>query len=168
MTDSATSVRFDEHTMWVDLTDGRTLRVPLAWFPRLLEASPAERNRFELSRNGLHWERLDEDISVAGLLAGRGDITKRMEPAVSTKQAVREVALGKRRYTAAKQPGLDGRHRDTPGQIHHKQGNTLVGTLRKTYGDDFAAGRRSDMKLENLLRETGAKSLADLRKNYRK
>ena len=71
MTISATSVRFDEHTMWVELTDGRTLGVPLAWFPRLLRATPAEREQVELSRVGLHWEAIDEDISIAGLLAGR-------------------------------------------------------------------------------------------------
>ena len=76
---SATKVHFDEHTMTVDLTDGRALSVPLAWFPRLLRATPAERAQVELSRVGLHWERLDEDISIAGLLAGRGDITKRAE-----------------------------------------------------------------------------------------
>jgi hypothetical protein len=75
MTTSATSVRFDEHTMWVELSDGRTLGVPLAWFPRLLYARPAEREQVELSRVGLHWEAIDEDISVASLLAGRGDIT---------------------------------------------------------------------------------------------
>ena len=63
--------------MWVDLSDGRTLGVPLAWFPRLLNATPAERARVELSRTGLHWELLDEDISVTGLLAGRGDIIRR-------------------------------------------------------------------------------------------
>ena len=79
MTISATAVRFDEHTMWVDLADGRALGVPLAWFPRLLNATPAERERVELSRTGLHWEALDEDISIAGLLAGRGDITKKTE-----------------------------------------------------------------------------------------
>ena len=45
MTISATAVRFDDNTMWVDLTDGRTLGVPLAWFPRLLNATPAERAR---------------------------------------------------------------------------------------------------------------------------
>ncbi len=72
MTISATSVRFDEHTMWVELSDGRTLGVPLAWFPRLLRATPAEREQVELSRVGLHWEAMDEDISIAGLLAGRG------------------------------------------------------------------------------------------------
>ena len=81
MSISATAIRFDEHTMWVDLTDGRTLGVPLAWFPRLLHATPEERQEVELSRNGLHWERLDEDISIAGLLAGRGDMTRRTESA---------------------------------------------------------------------------------------
>lgn len=73
MTTSATSVRFDEHTMWVELTDCRKIGVPLAWFPRLLRATAAERAKVELSRVGLHWETLDEDISIAGLLAGYGD-----------------------------------------------------------------------------------------------
>lgn len=81
MTISATKVSFDEHTMWVDLSDGRTLGVPLAWFPRLLHATPAERNAVEISRVGLHWEAIDEDISIAGLLAGRGDMTNRAEHA---------------------------------------------------------------------------------------
>jgi hypothetical protein len=79
MTISATSVHFDEYTMWVELTDGRTLGVPLAWFPRLLRATPAEREQVEMSRVGLHWEAIDEDISVAGLLAGRGDVTHSTE-----------------------------------------------------------------------------------------
>ena len=81
MTTSATTVRFDEDTMWVELSDGRTLGVPLAWFPRLLHATPAQRTKVELSREGLHWEELDEDISVAGLLAGRGDVTRRADHA---------------------------------------------------------------------------------------
>lgn len=76
MTISPTAVHFDEDTMSVDLADGRTIRVPLAWFPRLLNAAPAQRKRVELSRLGLHWEDLDEDISVAGLLKGRGDMTR--------------------------------------------------------------------------------------------
>jgi hypothetical protein len=72
----ATDVRFDQDSMWVDLSDGRTLSVPLAWFPRLLHASSAERSKVAISSRGLHWEGLDEDISVAGLLAGRGDQTR--------------------------------------------------------------------------------------------
>jgi hypothetical protein len=75
MTVSATSVRFDEHTIWVDLTDGRKLGIPLAWFPRLLRATPAEREQVKLSRVGLHWETIDEDIAIAGLLLGRPDDT---------------------------------------------------------------------------------------------
>ena len=77
MSISATAVRFDEHTIWVALTDGRTLGVPLAWFPRLLQATPAQRERVELSRVGLHWDDIDEDVSVAGLLAGYADMTRR-------------------------------------------------------------------------------------------
>ena len=76
MNTSAKAVRFDENSLWVDLADGRTIGVPLAWFPRLLHASPDQRMAFEISRSGLHWEALDEDISVAGLLAGRGDMTQ--------------------------------------------------------------------------------------------
>jgi len=76
MTTSATSIRFDEHTMWVELTDGRTLGVPLAWFPRLLGATSTERAQVELTCVGLHWEVLNEDVSIAGLLAGRGDVTR--------------------------------------------------------------------------------------------
>ena len=72
----ATSVRFDEDSFWVELSDGRTLGVPLAWFPRLLRASPAQRKRVTISTRGLHWEDIDEDILVEGLLAGRGDQTR--------------------------------------------------------------------------------------------
>ncbi len=74
MTISAESVRFDDDTMWVALSDGRTLGIPLAWFPRLLNATPDERTRVSVSPFGLHWEALDEDISVAGLIAGRRDM----------------------------------------------------------------------------------------------
>ena len=64
---------FDEDRLWVDLSDGRRLGVPLAWFSRLLRASPEEREAIEVSAYGPHWEALDEDVSVEGLLAGRGD-----------------------------------------------------------------------------------------------
>jgi hypothetical protein len=63
--------------MNVELSDGRTLGVPLAWFPRLSEANQKQLEKYELSALGVHWEDLDEDISVAGLLAGRGDQTRR-------------------------------------------------------------------------------------------
>jgi hypothetical protein len=66
--------------MWVELVDGRTIGVPLAWFPRLSAGTPSQRERFEISNGGLHWEELDEDVSIEGLLAGRGDQTKRRRP----------------------------------------------------------------------------------------
>lgn len=79
MSISAESLRFDDHTMWVELTDGRTVGVPLAWFPRLLHATPEQQRNYRISvtGNGLHWDEIDEDISVAGLLEGRGDMTRR-------------------------------------------------------------------------------------------
>ena len=72
----ATEVRFDHDSMWVSLSDGRTIGVPLAWFPRLLHSSEEQRGQVRISSRGLHWDSLDEDISVAGLLAGLGDQTE--------------------------------------------------------------------------------------------
>ena len=71
----ATQVRFDPDSLWVELSDGRVLGVPLAWFPRLLQATPEQREAVRISGRGLHWDGLDEDISIAGLLAGLGDQT---------------------------------------------------------------------------------------------
>jgi hypothetical protein len=82
-----TNVRFEGSKFWVDLSDGRTLGVPLSWFPVLEAATPDQRGNFELSTAGLHWDEIDEDISVEGLLAGRGDMTnrgKRMKAASAT------------------------------------------------------------------------------------
>lgn len=73
---SPTAVRFDDAQMWVELDDGRTLGIPLVWFPRLLRATPDQRAICFLSPSGLHWDAIDEDISIAGLLAGRGDQTR--------------------------------------------------------------------------------------------
>lgn len=77
MSISATDVRFDDDTMWVALDDGRTIGVPIAWFPRLLSANMQQRYDFEISPGGIHWDHLDEDISIAGLLAGRGDLSRK-------------------------------------------------------------------------------------------
>lgn len=72
---NAKNIRFDRDSMWVELSDGRVLGVPLAWFPRLLHASTAQRKQVRISAHGLHWDALDEDISIAGLLAGLGDLS---------------------------------------------------------------------------------------------
>jgi len=74
----AVKVWTDEENLWIHLADGRQLAVPLAYFPRLLKATPAQRQRFEISGGGagIHWDELDEDISVEGLLLGFGDTTR--------------------------------------------------------------------------------------------
>jgi hypothetical protein len=69
----AADVRITDDTLTVDLSDGRTISVPLGWYPRLEYASPGERADWRLvgKGQGIHWERLDEDISVEGLLTGK-------------------------------------------------------------------------------------------------
>jgi len=69
----AENVTVSDDTLCVDLSDGRSVSVPLAWYPRLLRATPAERKRWRLIGRGLgiHWVDLDEDINVEGLLAGK-------------------------------------------------------------------------------------------------
>ena len=70
---AAENVTVTEDTLSVDLSDGRTISVPLAWYPRLTYASKSEQNNWRLigKGHGVHWEDLDEDISVEGLLAGK-------------------------------------------------------------------------------------------------
>jgi hypothetical protein len=65
-------VDFDDSMMHVRFTDGRILSVPLAWFPILSQATPEQLARCEIGGGGigLHWEELDEDLSIAGLMAG--------------------------------------------------------------------------------------------------
>ncbi|MBU4225586.1 MAG: DUF2442 domain-containing protein, partial [Chloroflexi bacterium] len=69
----AQNVTVTEDTLVVDLTDGRTISVPLAWYPRLLYGTPQERANFEIIGDGkyIHWPGLDEDLTIAGILAGR-------------------------------------------------------------------------------------------------
>jgi len=84
----ATAVSFDEDNMWVRLSDGRQLGVPLAYFPRLAKATSAQRKRYLISGGGvgLHWDELDEDISVPALLTGQVDRT------VQTRKRPRKAA----------------------------------------------------------------------------
>ncbi len=67
-----TEIRFDEDSMWVSLDDGRTVGVPLAWYPRLMHGTSAERMDMFLSPSGIHWDTLDEDISVESIIVGLG------------------------------------------------------------------------------------------------
>jgi hypothetical protein len=91
----AEDVKVTGDTLTVDLSDGRTVSVPLAWFPRLMNAAPEERNNWRLigRGHGIHWEDIDEDISVQGLLAGR--------PSGESQQSFKK-------WLARRQPGLTG------------------------------------------------------------
>lgn len=75
----AVDVTFTDVAFRVVLDGGRELSVPIAWFPRLRKASPTQRKNWRLigRGEGIHWPDVDEDISVLGLLAGFGDVTKR-------------------------------------------------------------------------------------------
>lgn len=70
---NAIDVTVTDDTLSVELSDGRSISVPLAWYPRLVHADQAERSkwRFIGQGQGIHWEAVDEDLSVEGLLAGR-------------------------------------------------------------------------------------------------
>lgn len=74
----ARKITFDKDAMWLELADGRKLSVPLAYFPRLLHATQAQRKAYEMSGGGtgLHWDEIDEDISVEYLMLGIGDRTR--------------------------------------------------------------------------------------------
>jgi hypothetical protein len=70
---AATNVLVTEDTLTVDLSDGRTIWVPLDWYPRLVHGTPEERSDWRLigRGEGIHWPQLDDDISVEGLIAGK-------------------------------------------------------------------------------------------------
>jgi hypothetical protein len=70
---NAVDVTLTEDTLGVDLSDGRTICVPLAWFPRLVHATSEQRKNWRLigKGEGIHWEDIDEDISIEGLLSGK-------------------------------------------------------------------------------------------------
>lgn len=70
--EQVTDVRSDDDTLSVDLADGRTVTVPLAWYPRLLDATPAQRANWQICGGGfgIHWPEIDEDLSTQGLLEG--------------------------------------------------------------------------------------------------
>ena len=75
----ATKVSFDQNCMWVEFADGRMLGVPMAYFPRLLNATARQRKSYTISGGGtgLHWAEIDEDICVQALMQGIGDRTFR-------------------------------------------------------------------------------------------
>jgi hypothetical protein len=93
----AMDVTVTEDTLTVEISDGRTISVPLVWYPRLVHATPQERGSWELHAAGqhIHWPDLDEDLSVEGLLAGRksGEGRKSLERWLEARKKGRSVEL---------------------------------------------------------------------------
>ena len=93
----AEDVTVTEDTLTAELSDGRTISVPLAWYPRLVHATEEERGNWRLigGGHGIHWPDLDEDVSVEGLLAGRpsNESQKSLQRWLEAKQAGRGVTL---------------------------------------------------------------------------
>ena len=103
----ARAVKVTQDSLHVDLADGRTISVPLAWYPRLLHATPEERKSWRLigMGRGIHWDLIDEDISVEGLLAGRASRESQASlkkwlstrsPRLSTRSAARTKSTASR------------------------------------------------------------------------
>ncbi len=104
----ATTILVTEDTLTAELSDGRTISVPLDWYPRLVHATLQERNRWELFAEGnhIHWPDLDEDLSVEGLLAGRpsGESQRSFERWLAAKREGRPLTLDAlRRHEQEKQ-----------------------------------------------------------------
>jgi hypothetical protein len=89
------SVTVSDDSLTVNLMDGRTIIVPLVWYPRLWHGTPDERNDFEIIGDGayIHWPELDEDLTVAGLLAGRhsGESPQSLKKWLKARKAERKL-----------------------------------------------------------------------------
>ena len=109
----AMTIAVTEDTITAELSDGRTISVPLAWYPRLVHATPKERSNWELigGGQGIHWPDLDEDISVEGLLAGRksGESHRSFQQWLEAKREGRGLTLYElTAYEEERQQGTDG------------------------------------------------------------
>ena len=104
----ATTIVVTEDTLTAELSDGRTISVPLDWYPRLVHATPQERDNWQLlgAGEGIHWPDLDEDLSVEGLLAGRpsGESQRSFKRWLAAKREGRPLTLDAlRRHEQEKQ-----------------------------------------------------------------
>ena len=145
---SAKAVKFDDDSMWVELSDGRTLGVPYAWFPRLLNATRKQREAVEIGHFGLHWDALDEDISIEGLIAGRRDQT--------ATGAIRQSISSRRRLTVT----LYGAKGGSLGRTDLNKEDQLF-VERRPEGD--YAVRRGNSERASAVLPTQAKAISRAR-----
>jgi hypothetical protein len=105
----AVDVSVTDEFLTVELADGRKISVPTAWYPRLMYGTPAERRKWSLccSGEGLHWEALDEDISIKSLIAGRPSTENpaMIKKWMATRKNVYEIKRPKTSLAVAESPG---------------------------------------------------------------
>jgi len=121
---------------------------------------------FSGARRGRHAKAYAKGTNVVLL---DPDVAAQFSDSAQVNTVLRQVlrksgARFKEKLAMAKQPGLDDRYRDEDGEIHRKRSDTLVGTLRKEYGEEFLSGFRADATLGTVLKKTGTDSLSDLLK----
>ena len=101
MVSLAKTVVVGGETLTAEISDGRTISVPLAWYPRLLDATPDERDNLQLIGNGegIHWPELDEDVSVENLLNGQpsGESAASFQRRLDARRKGKSVTLDKLR-----------------------------------------------------------------------
>lgn len=148
----AVGVNVTEDELSVDLEDGRTLLVPLAWYPRLLHGARQERTRWQLIGRGLgiHWPELDEDISVEGLLAGR----RSGESQASLKRWLERRGSPRTKREALAADGAQGAPQLIRAVGRHQGGGSGTDALRECCGtrtEGCARGLRLPDRLPRLL-----------------
>ncbi len=104
----AVNASVTDNLLTVELADGRKISVPTAWYPRLAHGTPKERRQWTISYSGqgLHWEALDEDISIEGLIAGRpsNENTAMIKKWMETRENIYEIKRPKKSLAVAEQP----------------------------------------------------------------
>ena len=142
----------------------------MAWGPIAVAKTPAEVNIEDTKIARLMRLLQDSNSGPTGEIAIHAKPDILLSPAAGKAWALPSRWHDYRRGAsmAKSKKGLDHRHRDKSGRIDRKHGNTKVAALRKEYGPGFAKGRRKDMMLKNLLKETGAASLHEYLKHHHK
>jgi excisionase family DNA binding protein len=120
-----------DETLWITLEGGRIIATPLAWYPRLMQATPDQRANIRLSPAGVHWPDVDEDLSVAGMLRGVDGTTSALEAVMTVREAAETYGVS--RFTVHDAI----RHGWLPA---HKSGSTFL--IRRRDAEHRWGGRR--------------------------
>lgn len=125
-----TDVRFDDDSMSVDLADGRTITVPLAWYPRLLHATPEQRLNWQLSGAGfgIHWPDVDEDLGTTGLLLGLRAVVRKERGRKSANRTRKSTSHGR---SSAPRKRTRGKRTRSAGNDRMILGNQIMQVVKQ-------------------------------------